>query len=291
MRRRERKITHFFRGLGISLAKLSPLTRHRSRFGTIELFRHAELGKVLVLNGEVQHVEKWAPLYHEPLVHLAASFVGEPRDILILGGGTLYAASEVLKYKTVRSVLLLDRDPEICEITGAHYVHAKACLKDERLTINYRDAYTDLPKFRNQFDMVINDGADLLACGGRPQGLGASLFSSMAAVLNPAGVCADVVYRHLFERRRTIRTLGHLRRQYRLALSLVFLPEYHGVLHVLTVWGKPSSQVTQKPVGPINREQLRWKKSPRCCPCSYYDPRFLHYYLYLPRYLRAVLNR
>ena len=288
----ERKITHFLDGIGVSLGQLTSVTRRHGAFGTIGVFRHPELGKVFVLNDEIQHVEAWAPIYHEPLVHLAASFVGELKDVLILGGGTLYAAAEALKYNSVRRVVVLDYDPLVTETVAQFYPHAKMCLMDKRFTLVHKDAYSSVPCIRDQFDLVINDGADLLAVKSsrRRSGLGSDAFSAMLRALKPHGVCADVVYRHLFERQRIRRTVNRLQNCARFALSLIFLPEYHGILHVLCIWGGKASSVTQSLVRPKNKEQLRWMKNPSSSPCIYFDPRFLRYYLYLPRYLKTALK-
>jgi spermidine synthase len=292
MDREERTITHFHDGIGVSLRHLTPLTFRHGAFGTIGVFRHPELGRVFILNDEIQHVEAWSPLYHEPLVHLAASFVGEVKDVLILGGGTLYAASEALKYNSVERVVVLDHDPFVTETVAQLYPHAKMCLKDDRFTLVHQDAYSAMSGIRDQFDLVINDGADLLAVKSsrRRIGPGWDAFSAMVRALKPNGVCADVVYRHLFERQRIQRTVERLRECARFALSLVFLPEYHGILHVLCIWGGKASSVTQSLVCPKNKEQLHWMKNPNSSLCTYFDPRFLPYYLYLPRYMKIPLK-
>lgn len=292
MGKKERKITHFFNGIGISLSHLEPVTRRKSAFGKIEIFQHPELGKIFVLNGEVQHVEAWAPLYHEPLVHLSAAFLSTVKDVLILGGGTLFAAAEVLKYQSVQRVLLLERDPSVPEITARYYQHAKTCKSDRRLNITTGDAYSCLADFQNQFDLIINDGADLISSQPQrgPHRLQRDCFAMMLRALKPGGVCADVVFRHVFEQKRTVHTIKRLQQRGRLAMSLVFLPEYHGVLHLLTIWGKSGSKIDQALSQPINREQRIWLRDPANSPCGYYDPRFLRYYLYLPKYLKTVLK-
>lgn len=290
MQKAKREITHFFNGIGIALSSLKPIARRHGAFGQINLFQHPELGKVFVLNGEIQHVEAWAPLYHEPLVHLAASFVTKVTDVMILGGGTLYAASEALKYKSVRRVSVFDHDPKVSEIAAEFYKHAQDCFNDPRFHIFHRDAYLSISKFRASFDLVINDGADLIVAGAKRKNSSPNLFSAMTKSLKPTGVCADVVYRHLFEKRRTIRTINQLKAKNRFALSLVFLPEYHGILHALCMWGKKESHITQWAKRPRNKEQLDWIKNPANSPCVYYTPKFLHYYLYLPCYLKDALN-
>ena len=288
----ERKITHFFKGIGISLGQLQPIAQCRGAHRRISIFLHPELGRVFLLGREIQHVEAWAPLYHEPLVHLPASFVPEVRDVAILGGGTLYAASEALKYRSVERVVVVDHDPLVARTVARYYPHAKKCFTDPRFSLVQGDAYTTLPRLGCKFDLVINDGADLLEVSREPssQARRADHFSAMKLALHSGGVCADVVYRHVFERTRTTRTLKLLARRGRVALSLVFLPEYHGVLHTLFMWGRASSRVSQNSNRPANREQEGWLQTPSCSPCGYYDPRFLPYYFYLPRYIRKALG-
>jgi spermidine synthase len=184
-------LTHFLKGVGVSLEGLELLAKRRSRKYLLSLYRHPQLGKVLVLDGEIQHVEAWSALYHEILVHLSASFVPALKDVLVLGGGSLFAAFEVLKYQSVDQVVMLDHDPEVIETIADFYPHARLCLKDPRLIILNKDAYIDLFDLRAQFDMVINDAADLLTVKGprhRP-----NLFLQLADVVRPKGVCADVI--------------------------------------------------------------------------------------------------
>ena len=290
--RRRTTISHFFHGIGVSLARLTPIAEDRGRFGEVRLFRHPELGKVFLLDDEIQHVEAWAPLYHEPLVHLGASFTKKIKNVLILGGGTLYAASEALKYDSVERVIVIDHNAVVARVAARHYSHAQRCLRDRRFSLIEGDAYATLPRLGRNWDLVINDGGDLLSLRrpARSTKRPLKLFSVMQAALAPSGVCVDVVYRHLFERKRTVRTLQILRRRGKVALSLVFLPEYHGVLHVLFMWGKRRSAVTQTPCRPANGEQLRWMNPQSGSPCLYYDPRFLEYYFYLPSYLKNALS-
>jgi spermidine synthase len=225
-------------------------------------------------------------------VHLPASYVPEVRDVLILGGGTLFAAAEALKYRSAKRVILVDHDPEVTEVVARYYQHAKRCIKDPRFQLLSKDAYDDWSAFHQKFDLVINDGIDLLNLNenGAKGEHSVDVFESMSSVLRAEGVCSDVIQRHIFERSRTLQTLSRLRKRSRVALSLVLLPEYHGVLHMLSVWGKASSSVTQEARRPTNAEQMGWIRTPARNPCTYYDPRFLGYYLYLPHYLKEALS-
>ncbi len=50
-------------------------------------------------------------LYHEPLVHPVMLVHPNPKRVVIIGGGEGTAAREVLKHKSVESVIIVELDP------------------------------------------------------------------------------------------------------------------------------------------------------------------------------------
>ena len=268
--------------VSLLLSGLRKLLSLKTAHHHLTIYRHHHLGRVLVVDGEIQHVEVWAPLYHEPLVHLPAAFIREPRTALVLGGGSLFAARELLKYKSIERLVVLDHDATLVDAICEIYEHAANVRCDPRVEIWTKDAFRTLPKITERFDLVINDSIDLLRVRR------SSAFIMMARLLLPAGVCSDVVYRHVFESERSGRTFKRLGPNYRTVASLVVVPEYPGVLHLLTLWGK-NRFLSQSLKRPINLEQRAWAASHKDI-CSYFDPRFLHYYLHLPQYLRNQMR-
>ena len=64
------------------------------------------------LNGNLQFNSFDEYRYHEALVHPAfAAFSGDPKRVLVLGGGDGLALREILKYPSVETVDLVDLDP------------------------------------------------------------------------------------------------------------------------------------------------------------------------------------
>jgi spermidine synthase len=239
---------------------------------------------VLTLDGEIQHVEAWAPLYHEPLIHLPAAFIERPQTALLLGGGSFFAARELLRYRGIKRVLMLDHDPELLDAVSRLYGHAAEVTNDPRLEVRTADAFRALPHITERFDLVINDSVDISRLKGT------DVFAEMGRLLRPGGVCSDLVYRHLFEDRSLSRTIKLLRSSYNTVLSLVFAAEYPGVLHLLTLWGE-GKLLKQTRKKTLNREQQAWAAAPHSNPCGYYDARFLGYYLHLPRCVRERLDQ
>jgi spermidine synthase len=270
--------------LAILLMGLEPIESYPAPPQTIALYRHPVLGRVLVINGEVQHVEAWQALYHEPLVHVPASFVEDVRLTLVLGGGSLYAAQEALRYPGLQRCLLVDHDPRVLELMVRHYVHAQAVARDYRFEFVACSVEQFITSCSQHFDLIINDWANLVdtAWSGRDP------FAALTRLLTIEGVCADVMYRHVFDHEHVARTRAALQPTPPTAYSLVTVPEYPGVLHLLSVWG--SKYVSQCAVRPRNITQIRWLDRHEPSGLEFYNPQFLAFYLYLPPYLRRAAD-
>ncbi|TAF32779.1 MAG: polyamine aminopropyltransferase [Cytophagales bacterium] len=117
----------------------------------------------LYLNNHQQlsTVDEW--LYHEPLVHPVMGLSKTPFDVLVLGGGDGCAVREVLKYPQVRTITLVDLDPEMTKLGLEHPVMRAAnkdALHNPKVKILNQDAYTFLTKSLDYFDVMIIDFPD-----------------------------------------------------------------------------------------------------------------------------------
>ncbi len=74
----------------------------------------------LFINGNLQLCSLDEARYHEPLVHPVMNLVPQKKRILILGGGDGCALREVLKYKDVEQVMLVDLDPGMTRLAMEH---------------------------------------------------------------------------------------------------------------------------------------------------------------------------
>lgn len=122
-------------------------------------------GYSLFLNGNLQFNSFDEYRYHEALVHPAFAAFGEnAKRILVLGGGDGLAVREILKYKSVESVTLVDLDPEMTQV--AKKVPAlgelnKNSLEDSRVNIINTDAFVWLDNNEvAPFDVAIVDFPD-----------------------------------------------------------------------------------------------------------------------------------
>jgi len=124
-----------------------------------------KLGHSLFLNGNLQFNSFDEYRYHEALVHPAfAAFEGEPRRVLVLGGGDGLAVREILKYPSVESVTLVDLDPLMTglskELPALAELNRNA-MDDPRVTVINADAFVWLDDVESpSFDIAIVDFPD-----------------------------------------------------------------------------------------------------------------------------------
>src|SRR5688500_7295516 len=125
----------------------------------------SKTGHALFLNGTLQFNSFDEYRYHEALVHPAfAAFEGEPKRVLVLGGGDGLALREILKYKSVEHIQLVDLDPMMTGLSQALPVLAELngnAYDDPRVTVTNGDAFVWLDNNdAAPFDIVIIDFPD-----------------------------------------------------------------------------------------------------------------------------------
>lgn len=117
----------------------------------------------LFLNGNLQFSSADEYRYHEALVHPALSSLKKPGEILVLGGGDGLAVREILKYPSVKSVILVDLDPEMTKLFTRQELLVKLnenSLNDQRVHIINSDAFIWLKENRKKFDAIVIDFPD-----------------------------------------------------------------------------------------------------------------------------------
>lgn len=122
-------------------------------------------GYALFLNGNLQFNTFDEYRYHEALVHPAfAAFDETPKRILVLGGGDGLAVREILKYKSVESVTLVDLDPTMTNISKTLPILSevnKRSFDDKRVSVINADAFVWLDNTdAKPFDIAIVDFPD-----------------------------------------------------------------------------------------------------------------------------------
>jgi spermidine synthase len=117
----------------------------------------------LYLNNNLQFSSDDEYRYHEALVHPLLGLSGKHSNVLILGGGDGMAAREILKYKDVEKITLVDLDQKLTDLFKKNplLTHLNEnSLNDARLQVINDDAFTWLKATTSQFDLIIIDFPD-----------------------------------------------------------------------------------------------------------------------------------
>ena len=117
----------------------------------------------LYIDGHIQFSSRDEYRYHESLVHPVMSVSGNRSRVLVLGGGDGLAVREILKYKDVKEIHLVDIDPEMTAISKRLNILSRLnqkSLEDSRLTVFNQDAFTFINQAGVLYDRVIIDMPD-----------------------------------------------------------------------------------------------------------------------------------
>lgn len=134
----------------------------RTKYQEIVLTRNGDDFR-LYLDGSLQFSSSDEYRYHEMLVHPALTAHGNPRSVLVLGGGDGLAVREILKVPSVVKIVLVELDASMIALAANNstlsYINGGS-LKDTRVHVITGDAYDFLRKNSFGYDVIIADFPD-----------------------------------------------------------------------------------------------------------------------------------
>ncbi|CAI4231027.1 unnamed protein product [Auanema sp. JU1783] len=157
-------------GQAFSLQIKEVLFKGRSKFQDVLVFESATYGNVLVLDGIIQATERDEFAYQEMLAHLPLFAHPNPEKVLIIGGGDGGILREVLKHKSVQSVVMCEIDEMVIDVSKKYLPGMASGFSDPKLNLFIGDGFEFLKAHKNEFDVIITDSSD-------PVGPAESLFS------------------------------------------------------------------------------------------------------------------
>ena len=136
----------------------STIATSRSPYQVIEIVELGSYGKALILDGKVQSTTLDEFIYHESIIHPAMLCHTNPRRVFVVGGGEGAPVREILKHRSVESVLMVDIDSEVVEFCRRHLPEMSAgAFEDPRVRVEYMNARTFLESSEQTFDCIIID--------------------------------------------------------------------------------------------------------------------------------------
>jgi spermidine synthase len=154
-------------GIGVRTGiKARLLHEGSTKFQEMRIFEHPLMGKVLVLDDIIQTTTTDEFFYHEMFVRVP--IVGHPRfnesdrklDVLIIGGGDGGILREVLRYRQVQRVTMVEIDGEVIDFCNEH-LGFQGDYDDPRVELIIGDGAAYVAKAATEtFDHCIVDSTD-----------------------------------------------------------------------------------------------------------------------------------
>mmetsp|Transcript_15500 Transcript_15500/g.33725 ORF Transcript_15500/g.33725 Transcript_15500/m.33725 type:complete len:351 (-) Transcript_15500:75-1127(-) len=141
----------------------------RSDFQSILVFKSAQYGNCLVLDGVIQLTERDEFAYQEMIVHVPLFSHACPKHVLIIGGGDGGVLREVCRHDCVESITMVEIDPTVIDVCKKYFANTTATsFDDPRLTIVHEDAAEFLHRQTEndnrctgyEYDVIIADTSD-----------------------------------------------------------------------------------------------------------------------------------
>ena len=142
----------------------------KSEFQRIDIFDSLEFGRVLVLDGYTMLTEKDEFMYHEMIVHVPLCAHPNARKALVIGGGDGGSVRELVRYKDLDHIDLVEIDEEVVDACRKYLPQTAGKLDDPRVHIHYEDGLKFIRHHEDEYDVIIVDSTD-------PFGPGEGLFT------------------------------------------------------------------------------------------------------------------
>ncbi len=164
------------------------LAYRKTAFQEMHIVETGAYGKALVLDGKWQSCTGDEFLYHEPLVHPGMLLQGDPKAVLILGGGEGATAREILRWKNVQKCVMIDIDKEVVVACREHLADMhQGVFDDPRLEVVIDDALHFLDATDTKWDVIISDLSDPIEDGPSFKLFTKEYFAKAKKVLAPGG--------------------------------------------------------------------------------------------------------
>uniref|UniRef100_A0A3Q7HPA9 PABS domain-containing protein n=1 Tax=Solanum lycopersicum TaxID=4081 RepID=A0A3Q7HPA9_SOLLC len=113
-------------GEAFSLKIEKLLFQGKSDYQDVMLFESATYGKVLTLDGAIQHTENGGFPYTEMIVHLPLGSIPSPKKVLIIGGGIGFTLFEVSRYPSIEKIDIVEIDDVVVDVSRKPFFEAVA---------------------------------------------------------------------------------------------------------------------------------------------------------------------
>ena len=115
---------------------------------------------MLVLDGGLMITEKDEFIYHEMLAHVPMAVNPKIRNVLVIGGGDGGTVRELVKYRTIESIDLVEVDKDVVLLAKKYLPFTSGKLRDRRVGVWFEEGLRYVRGKKDEYDLVIVDSSD-----------------------------------------------------------------------------------------------------------------------------------
>jgi len=132
----------------------------KSAVQQIDILDTPAYGRVLVLDGGLMITEKDEFIYHEMITHVPMAVNPSVRNVLVIGGGDGGTVRELVKYKTIESIDLVEVDKDVVLLAKKFLPFTSCKLKDKRVSVWFEEGLRYVRGKKEEYDLIIIDSSD-----------------------------------------------------------------------------------------------------------------------------------
>lgn len=216
--------------LSVAFKIKGSLLSTKSKYQKIEILDSYAMGKVMLLDDKVMVTEKDEFYYHESIAHTVLSIHASPKKVMVIGGGDGGTVREVLKYKSVTDVELVEIDEEVINISKKYFPEVSCELNNPKLKIKINDAIGYVKNaIASTYDAILCDSTD-------PEGFARGLISKDFYIDASRALKKDGIYicqsgSPIIQEKEYRTSLGNMRAAFKYTDSIIsIVPTYPGCM-------------------------------------------------------------
>ena len=237
--------------LAVAFQIKETLYSSKTKYQKIDVLDSFSTGRILLLDNKVMMTDKYEFFYHESIVHPALSIQANPKKVMVIGGGDGGTAREVLKYKSVEEVELVEIDEEVINVSKKFFPEVASEFGNPKLKVKVNDAIEYIKSAKqNSYDVILCDSTD-------PEGFAAGLISkdfytNVNKILKEDGIYICQSGSLLIQEKEFQKALENMREVFKYVDAIIsIIPAYPGPLwSFLIASNKPiDKRIKNKPLG------------------------------------------
>ena len=175
-------------GQALSLKVDEVLYHQRSQFQDVAVFRNAQFGNVLVLDGVIQCTDRDEHSYQEMIGPLPLCSLARPaKRVLVIGGGDGGVVRELTRHASLEVIDQAEIDGDVPKVSREFFPNMAVGFDDPRVNLRITDGLAFLREQpENTYDAIIVDSSDPV--GPAEVLFQRPFFESMHRALRPGGV-------------------------------------------------------------------------------------------------------